>query len=196
MIIRAFPFPLHFNAVLGRALREPVVRQRQRAFADLAVRRHADGVLLIGGRMRYMIGVAAGEIIDASFRRVHRHVHLVALDPLRHQRPHAQLAITRDELDLGAALEPALLRQLGRDLHKGVGDEFFDALRAVCHDAFVEMLQQPPIVEMQIVGGIDRVLRQPQLDGMQPRLLVGKFLEALGVEQRLVGSVLGHRPLQ
>src|SRR2546427_2576323 len=57
------------------------------------------------------------------------------------------------------------------------------------------MLQDPAIVQMQVKLCIRRIGYSNPSDGKQPGFPIRKR-EALGIEQRFVSSIGGHRPLQ
>ena len=66
---------------------------------------------------------------------------------------------------------------------------------AIGHVAFVEMLEQTAVVQMQIEFGVGLLGRLGPGEREQLRLAVGK-VELLRVKQRLIDAVGGHRPLQ
>ena len=107
--------------------------------------------------MGHFICKAAGEAVHRALRRVHRHVEFFALHPVGHQRPDADLAIARNELDPGAALDSALGRERRGDFHEGIRRLFANARTPVSQIAFVEMFEQPAIIQMQIKFLIHRV---------------------------------------
>src|SRR5258708_527592 len=98
-VIRALPLALDFNATLRCPMAESWVATGQRAVAIFAQEQEPNGRLLVRGCMSYFICKAAGQAVHRALRRIHRHVELFALHPVRHQRSDADLAIARNELD-------------------------------------------------------------------------------------------------
>src|SRR5882724_2836846 len=112
-IVRALPLALDFNATLRCPMAKSGVATGQWAVAIFAQDQEPDGGLLVRGRVGNFIRKAAGEAVHRTLRRVHRHVEFFALHPLGHQRPHADLAVARNQLEPGASLDPALRRERG-----------------------------------------------------------------------------------
>src|SRR6266446_10158226 len=107
-VIRALPLALDFNATLRCPMAKSRVATGQWAVAIFAKDQEPDGGLLVGGRVGNFIRKTAGEAVHRTLRRVHWHVEFFALHPLGHQRPDADLAIARNQLDPRAGLDPAL----------------------------------------------------------------------------------------
>src|SRR6266478_6740850 len=117
------------------------------------------------------------------------------MNSVGNQGTNPNLAIARDELHPGSALNPALFSQFGRNFHKNIGSLLPNAFCAIGEISFVEMLQQATVVQMQVIFGVGEVDRTDPGDGKQSRFSVREG-ELLGVQQGLVGSVRRYRPLQ
>ena len=69
-----------------------------------------------------------------------------------------------------------------------------DAGHSAGQIAFVKMLEQAAVVEVQVEFGVE-LLAGFSRERKQPRLAIGK-IEALGIQQRLIDAVGRDRPLQ
>ena len=92
-------------------------------------------------------------------------------------------------------MDAALFGGFGRDFDEGIRHLLADSLDTISKVALVKMLEQTPIIQMQIEFRISWVRWFGQGDWEQPRLPVGEG-ELFRVEQRLIGSVGSDRPLQ
>src|SRR5882762_7783718 len=140
-IVRALPLPLHFDAVLGRWMPEAMVCARQRTFADFRQHAEMNRGLFVRGRVCNWVRVAARQPVYRNLDGIHGHVEFFALHPVGDQRAHAKLSVSRGQLHPGAALDPALPRELGRDFDKSVWSLLANSFASVRHIAFVKMFE-------------------------------------------------------
>src|SRR6266478_6353018 len=110
-VIRPLPLALDFNATLRCPMPKTRVPTGQWAVTIFAQDKQPDGCLLVRGCVGHFICEAAGETVHRALGRVHRHVEFFALHPVGYQRPDPDLAITRNKLNPGASLDPALRRE-------------------------------------------------------------------------------------
>ena len=68
IIVGALPFAFDLDAALRRRMAKARIRPRQRILADFRQDVHPHGGFLVGGRVRYLIGVAAGQAVHRAFR--------------------------------------------------------------------------------------------------------------------------------
>ena len=168
---------------------------RQRILPLLLKHRHMHRDLLIRRRMRCPIDMAARQLVHRLEDRVHRHIQLLALHAVRHQNLHLEPTIRRVQLHIPARLDPAFLRQLRRNLNKRPRRNRLDPRPTDTSCSLLKVLQQAPIIQVQIVRRIHLFGRRNILDRMKLRLAVreGKLILE---EQRRIRSILRDRPLQ
>ena len=72
------------------------------------------------------------------------------LHSIGHQRTDANPTMPRGKIYPASTLDPSLGRELWRDLYPGIGSLFFNPFHSISHIPFVEVFEQPAIVQMQI----------------------------------------------
>src|SRR3989442_5114039 len=98
-IIGSLPFALDLDTALRRRPAKTMIRAWQGILTLFSQDLHSDGRFLVGRRVRDFIGIAAGKPVHGTFRRIHWKVKFLALNTVGHQRSHAHLAVTSNELD-------------------------------------------------------------------------------------------------
>ena len=124
-VIDPFPFALDLDATFAASGgQNENSLPWQWALTHLVQHDHSHGSLLVSRRVGHGVGVAAGQQIYRTFGRIHRHVELLSGHPLCDQRPNANLAVARDELHPGSALDTALLREFAATFRRKVSGTF------------------------------------------------------------------------
>src|ERR1043166_9827039 len=110
-VVRPLPFALDFHSALWRRVPPTGVGPGQRADTGLRQDGHVHRDFLESRRVRNGVGVTAGQTIDGTLDRVHRHVELLSMNAVGHHCAHANPAVTRSKIHPGARLNLTLLSQ-------------------------------------------------------------------------------------
>ena len=117
------------------------------------------------------------------------------MNPVRYQRLHLHLAVSRRKLHPTPRFNPSLSRKRRRYFHECARRFFADTLRTISHIALVEMLKKSSIIQVQIILLIWLICRFRPDQWIKPGFPI-REIEPLRIKQRLIASIRCHRPLQ
>src|ERR1700730_2618666 len=116
------------------------------------------------------------------------------LHSIRHQRTEANPAMPRGQFDPASSLDLSLSRELRRDLYPDVRSLLFNSVHSICQVPFVEVFEQPTIVQMQIKFCVYRFSRFTPCHREKSGFSI-REIEALGEQERLIPTIRVDWPL-